>query len=265
MLASAIPGKIVLPFANGAGGSYIRTVPVPSQIGITNGAASYTDGFPPLTFEPLASGGYAPDGKDFNGLLNAMSAWNRWQGAGGTVAYDSAFSTSVGGYPKGALLQSAVTNGKFFVSKIDNNTDNPDVSTTNWLVFDINSLGTPAASAAEMQAGSSNTVFATPKNVHDAGFPYISSSSLVENGGYIVWSNGFKQCWGTTTFSGSGSTTISLPVPHTTFINPMLDVTRTIQNPGFSIGGILTSGGAPTGFTVRCEDTTVGWWRTNGV
>ena len=35
-------------------------IPVPSQIGITPGAASFTDGFPPLTATPIGSGGIPP-------------------------------------------------------------------------------------------------------------------------------------------------------------------------------------------------------------
>ena len=60
MLASAIPIKFPIPFGNSAGGGYIRPIPQASQIGIANGAASLTDGFPPLNFLPLGSGGVPP-------------------------------------------------------------------------------------------------------------------------------------------------------------------------------------------------------------
>ena len=46
MLASSIPVKFPIPFANNAGASFIRPVPVPSQIGTNPGAADRdTDGF----------------------------------------------------------------------------------------------------------------------------------------------------------------------------------------------------------------------------
>ena len=140
MLASAIPTKFSIPFANGAGGGYIRTIPTASQIGITNGAASLTDGFPPVTFLPVGAGGTPPFGQDFNGLLNQISAWNQWQGAGGPVKYDATFSAAIGGYPAGATIQSAVTFALVWVSLVDNNTSNPDTGGANWASFNITNL-----------------------------------------------------------------------------------------------------------------------------
>jgi len=122
MLASSLPSKIQLPFANTG---TKNTIPVPSQIGITPGAASYTDGFPPLTFTPLASGGIPPDGADVNGILNAVTAVQQWQSAGGIFKFDSAFSTAIGGYPAGAILLS--TDGiTRWLNLVDNNTADPD-------------------------------------------------------------------------------------------------------------------------------------------
>lgn len=133
MQSSDIPGKLVIPFAASAGGAFIRSIPVDSQIGIDNGAASLHDGFVPLNALPIAGGGVPPDIRDFNGILNEISAWTRWQGGGGPVFYDAAFSTAVGGYPKGAQVLSTVTTGTVFLSTVENNTANPDVDPTNWL------------------------------------------------------------------------------------------------------------------------------------
>jgi hypothetical protein len=132
MQQSNAPALVVEPWAAGAGASYIHTVPVPSQIGITNGAASWTDGFPPLTFQPVNTGGVPPDGRDVNGVLNALSLINQWQQAGGLPTYSSTFSTAIGGYPNGAILQSADGTG-FWRSTVDNNTANPDTGGANWL------------------------------------------------------------------------------------------------------------------------------------
>lgn len=137
MLASSIPVKTSEPWAAGAGGGFIRTVPIPSQIGITPGAASWTDGFPPLLFTSVTAGGQAVDGRDMNGVLNEISLWLQWEQAGGGVPlYDSAFSTAIGGYPSGAVLRST-TAGKFWVSTADNNTNNPDVTPTNWTAVGV--------------------------------------------------------------------------------------------------------------------------------
>lgn len=137
MQDSQTPTKIQLPWGASAGGSYIRTVPVPSQIGSQNGAASFTDGFPPNCFIPLATGGAGPFGSDMNGVLNQISAGTRWSQAGGPYFYDSVFSAAVGGYPKGAMLANAATPGLFWISTVENNTSNPDTGGANWLSFGI--------------------------------------------------------------------------------------------------------------------------------
>ncbi len=140
-----IPGKFNIPFGNGAGGSYIRTIPQASQIGIQAGAASLTDGFPPVCFLPIGAGGTPPFGQDMNGILQEVSAWCRWISAGGGVpTYDGAFAAAIGGYPSGAMLQSATTPGTFWISTADNNVNNPDSAPTNWLSFPGTSIIAPS-------------------------------------------------------------------------------------------------------------------------
>lgn len=126
MQLSNIPDKLVLPFAN-AGGK--NSIPVNSQIGITAGAASLVDGFPPLTRTPIAAGGVPPSGLDMNGILYDMSAVVRWANAGGGYPYDSAFATdsNVGGYPKGARVARSDGAGYWF-NTVDNNVTDPESS-----------------------------------------------------------------------------------------------------------------------------------------
>jgi len=131
MQSSNVPSKIQIPFANSAGSSYKNTIPQASQIGITNGKASLNDGFPPLTFQPISSGGVPPFGADFNGILYEITAIQQWQEAGGMFPYDSTFSTTIGGYPKGAVLQAAAFGG-LWVSTVENNTSNPDIGGAGW-------------------------------------------------------------------------------------------------------------------------------------
>ncbi len=128
------PTRFPIPFANGAGAGYIRAIPTPSQTPTSSDApASLTDGFPPLTFSPEASGGIPPNGKDFNGILNQLSAGVRWFQAGGQAIFNSTFAAAIGGYPKGAVLASASTPGLMFVSTADGNTTDPDgASAANW-------------------------------------------------------------------------------------------------------------------------------------
>lgn len=133
MRASDIPGKFYVPWGAFAGGSYIRPIPLNSQIGIQDGAASLHDGFVPLNFTPLGAGGVPPFGQDANGILNQVTAWNQWQQAGGAVPYDSGFSTAIGGYPIGAIIPSATNFGLTWLSLVNNNTDDPDLGTSvNW-------------------------------------------------------------------------------------------------------------------------------------
>jgi|GEM_PF-2842809 len=131
MLASAQPVFFNIPFANGADASHKRAIPQGSQIGVTGGAASLTDGFPPLNFLPISAGGIPPFGQDVNGILNEISASVQWLQAGGLSKYNAAFSAGIGGYPNGAVLLNASGTG-FWVSIADNNTSNPDVGGANW-------------------------------------------------------------------------------------------------------------------------------------
>lgn len=132
MLAADVPSKYNIPFGNSAGAGFIRPIPQASQIGIEAGSASLTDGFPPVTFLAVGAGGTPPWGADFNGLLNQETKWSQWFSAGGPVAYDSAFQTAIGGYPKGAIIASATTFGVLWFSTTDNNVTNPDASGAGW-------------------------------------------------------------------------------------------------------------------------------------
>lgn len=133
MQLSQIPAKFAIPFANSAGGSFIRAIPQASQIGVNPGFASLTDGFPPLNFTPIASGGFPPFGQDMNGLMNQTTAWSRWQSAGGPVFYDATFQAACGGYPQYAVVRSLVNPNIFWESSVDNNLTNPDAGGANWI------------------------------------------------------------------------------------------------------------------------------------
>ena len=118
------PDKLVLPFAD-AGAK--NPIPAASQIGITAGAASLTDGFPPLTRTPISAGGVPPSGLDMNGVLYLLSAVVRWACSGGGFAYDSAFATdtNVDGYPKGARVMRSDGMG-YWINTTDDNTTDPE-------------------------------------------------------------------------------------------------------------------------------------------
>ena len=129
MQLSDKPSQLTIPFAN----SGTRTaIPTPSQIGITAGAASLTDGFPPLTRTPIAAGGVPPSGADMNGILYQMSAADRWANVGGGYPYDSTYATAIGGYPKGARVVRTDGIG-YWLNTADNNTTDPEAGGAGWV------------------------------------------------------------------------------------------------------------------------------------
>ncbi|WP_334166339.1 hypothetical protein [Achromobacter mucicolens] len=199
MQASNAPTKSAVPFANSGAKN---TIPVASQIGITPGLASFTDGFPPLTMTPLAAGGVPPYGQDFNGILNFLSSAVRWAQAGGLYPYDAAFSTAIGGYPRGAVLAAATGSGRW-VNTVDNNTTNPDTGGANWI-----SLGAGIASTAQAQALTDDTVLLTPKKLADAFKG--ANQSLGATSGWQIFPGGLIRQYGT--ISGFAGYTITLPV-----------------------------------------------------
>jgi len=172
MQASQIPVKFPIPFAADAGSGFIRPIPVASQITITPGAASLTDGFPPLNFLAEGSGGIPPFGQDENGILNQITAWSQWQNAGAAVTYDSSFSTAISGYPKGSLLYAAA-GGFWWLSTVDNNVTDPDTGGAGWQVI------------------ASGQVYAGNPNGNVAGFAgvenFLSQSFLWDTVNKILW------------------------------------------------------------------------------
>lgn len=174
MQSTDIPAKFPIPFADSATGTYKRGIPVTSADPV---AASLTLGAPPGTFGPT---GTPYDGRDYNGLENQITAWSRWQAAGGSVPFDGSFSTAIGGYPKGCVLPST-TLGFFWQSTVENNTNNPDVTPTGWRKL-------------------------------APGLPTVGGPGT----GYRVSGDGFIEQWGTVAI-GSGSnrydTSFSFPIP----------------------------------------------------
>lgn len=194
---SAAPTKIQIPFANSAGGAYVRTVPIASQIGIQNGAASYTDGFPPLNFTPINAGGVPPFGQDMNGILRDVSAHARWWAAGGPVYYDGTYQTNIGGYPKGAIVQSAITTGLLWVSTADNNVANPDTGGAGWSHVNSTVYAPLTGTGASGTWGISITGDAAVANSLSAGAtattqPANDSSTKVATTAYVDRTNDYQ-------------------------------------------------------------------------
>lgn len=128
MDALDIPDKISVPFAESG---TRNAIPVPSQVGIVDGKASFTTGFPPKTMQPPELGGVPPFGGDANGILFDVTAIQRWQSAGGLFRFDASFATAIGGYPKGCVLGNLDGNS-VWVNVVDDNMSNPDAGGAGW-------------------------------------------------------------------------------------------------------------------------------------
>ena len=62
---------------------------IPATNDGTQGLASLSLGFPPITEKPLTSGGVPPFRKDFNGILNILSAFAFYYQSGGVFTYSA--------------------------------------------------------------------------------------------------------------------------------------------------------------------------------
>lgn len=127
-MAITEPSYNPMPFASNGDKN---TIPVAPAAG---GAASMTSGFPAITMQPIASGGIPPSGKDVNGILNQLSQHQVWLNAGGMYKFNATFAAAIGGYPKGAVLQ---TDDELsaYISTMDGNQHNLNNDTTGWRAF----------------------------------------------------------------------------------------------------------------------------------
>lgn len=123
------PPEITAAWAFGAGGSFITT-PIPTPPQGTN-RASFTEGFPPITFSPEVSGGLPPDGSDFNGIFNMITAHCAYINAGQPYVYSSTVATAVSGYGTGAVLGMADGSG-LWLCTAGPNSATPESNVTGW-------------------------------------------------------------------------------------------------------------------------------------
>jgi hypothetical protein len=120
-MANSIPSftKIPIPFANNGDKNTI-----PQNATGTN-LASFSEGFPEITSQPIDNGGQPPTRQDFNGIGNALSNNISYLQQGGIFTFDPSISSAIGGYAQGAIL-SYINNGKLYklISLVNNNTYN---------------------------------------------------------------------------------------------------------------------------------------------
>ena len=106
--------------------------PIPLERAITDPIyrASWKAGFPPDTRLPKDVGGEAPDGLDFNGVLNILSQAVVFLQKGNAYQFDA----SLAPYPIGALVRSN-DNLTTYQSTVPNNSNNPNSNMTGWRIY----------------------------------------------------------------------------------------------------------------------------------
>ncbi|EDX6934880.1 TPA: hypothetical protein MO487_000317 [Salmonella enterica subsp. houtenae serovar 43:z4,z23:-] len=93
--------------------------------------ASYNSGFPPITMTLKSAGGLPPKGQDMNQILYELSALSRWSSTGAMNTYDSAFATSIGGYPSGSFILGDDLK-TIYRCTLNGNLNNPNTIPTGW-------------------------------------------------------------------------------------------------------------------------------------
>lgn len=130
MAGQPTPSRLVEAFAKNAGVGFINAIPITSADPL---AASLDQGFPPSNFLDPADGGVLPSGADFNGILNLVSSWAAFLGAGQLPAYDATLQTAMGGYAIGARIQQAGNTNAVWISTTNGNMTDPDTGGAGWL------------------------------------------------------------------------------------------------------------------------------------
>ncbi|MFP1862238.1 gp53-like domain-containing protein [Lonsdalea quercina] len=153
------PKKQPIPFAvNGQREELLSKTPAGDN------SASYDVGFPAVTMILKAAGGLPPKGQDMNQIIYELSSIARWFSAGGMNAFDSDFSTGIGGYPMGAVIIGDDGNTRY-MNTVESNTSNPNSGGDGWFnltsgylktsnnLSEVAKNGSAAVSAAQSNLG----------------------------------------------------------------------------------------------------------------
>jgi len=190
------PPVILKPFAESGNKN---TIPVYSQVGITDGAASFETGFPPDTMIDIGDGGIAPDGLDMNGILNIITQHIRFLLAGGYPRFDATLCTEIGGYPVGTILQDN-GGGNLYRNALANNTTNFNTTPASigvswiWLTGQTRSIvagtgltggGVPATADVTLNMGTPGTCSSATSNAATAD-SHTHALALPDSGSVVA-------------------------------------------------------------------------------
>lgn len=186
MTGIVTPPVIVEPFGiNAASPNITLPIPVASQIGTTPGAASYNDGFPPVTMEAVVAGGIPPFGQDFNGILYTVTASLAAIQAGQPWLYNTDIVAAIGGYPVGTILGMADGSG-IWLNQVAANVSDPSGGGSNGWV-PIYSYG-----ATVLSGLSNSNIVLTPQ---EAAKTFIYLEGALTGNIQIIFPTGVDQEW----------------------------------------------------------------------
>lgn len=196
---NATANRITQPFGSGAANpTYITVpIPIPSQITSVVNQASFTDGFPPNTMTPEASGGLPFFGQDMNGILYMITANVAALAAGAMPVFSAARATAIGGYPVGAMV--AMANGLgFWLCTTAANSSNPDTGGAGWVAI---------AATGELVIGLTTGTIAL--TAVQAAYPLIAFNGTLTGNCTINFPANAGQAWTVAAFT-AGAFTITL-------------------------------------------------------
>lgn len=207
------PDLIPEPFAQSGDKN---TIPLERAISDPIYRASWKAGFPPDTRLPKDLGGEAPDGLDFNGVLNALSQAVVFLQKGNAYQFDA----SLAPYPIGALVRSN-DNLTTYQSTVPNNSNNPNSNMTGWRIYNgsgfiVDNLTTnDSAKALSAKQGKvlSDTLLSFVGSV-SAFAMNAAPTGWLACGGQAVSRTTYADLFakiGTIYGAGNGSTTFTLP------------------------------------------------------
>jgi hypothetical protein len=99
-------------------------------------------------------------------------------------------------------------------------------------------------------------------------FDRVTGRNLIENGGFMVFSDGRKECWGYVDVAQDSYATFNLPVAHTSWVNPSIACQARLNSSANENTGVASIvGSPPTGVQIyNAENQTLRVWvRTMGV
>lgn len=147
------PKLIVVPFAEDG---QKDEIPVTREPSMPTQKATWDLGFPPATMLPESAGGLPPRGRDFNGIFNQISEMLVHLAKGGRIKFSESYAEEIGGYQKGAILQSD-DETKDYQSLIDGNKVNFNTAaaaqiSTAWKLISTASLATDISEKLDKEA-----------------------------------------------------------------------------------------------------------------